>query len=220
MGTPTRSTFVIPNATVTDTPAKMKSTLTARAFTNGLEEGRKAVMLDLGHAIPAVSVKYFQTALLPPIRRDLNVNNIITRLRHAGYLNKKKRWIEFFKKEPSKALPLENNVFEDFERIADVVLEAAGTAITSWAAAHPNEVQQDARPTTKFQCNPNDTPESKSRDNTSKPDSFAVLNPCAPFSQPITLSTPNHPGVLWDDIVAPGEFKKKTTVADINDVSN
>lgn len=48
-----------------------------------LEEGRKAVMQDLGYSIPMLSVDYFKSALLPPLREGLTVDNIVQRLSHA-----------------------------------------------------------------------------------------------------------------------------------------
>lgn len=216
MGTPTRSTFSLLNAIITDTPPKPKHTLTTPAFTNGLKEGRKAVMNDLEFAIPVVHMTYFQTALLPPLRVGLNVDDIVTRLQKAGHLNKEKCWTTLFRVQPSKAHALENDVFQDFEHIATAVRRAAGEALTSWAEAHPDE---DVRPTALFRCNSNMTPMYGTRKNVSKPDCYASLDPDAPLSKPTAMKTSGPPRVLWDDIVAPGEFKKAVTAGSIHDVS-
>lgn len=220
MGTPTRSTFALPtgpaNATITDTPPKPKHTLTTPAFTDGLKEGRKAVMNDLGFAIPVVNMTYFQTALLPPLRMGLDVDDIITRLQEDELLNHERRWTTLFRVQPCKARALENDVFQDFEHIATAVRRAAGEALASWAEAHP---KTDVRPTALFKCNPNMTPMSGTRENVSKPDCYAVLDPDAPLSKPTAMKTHGPPRVLWDDVVAPGEFKKVVSAESIHDVS-
>lgn len=223
MGTPTRAGFDKQLTVLTDTPVKSKSTLTAPAILNGLEQGRQAVMRDSGSAIRMVSVAYFHSALLPPLRSGLDVDDIVKRLVQGGHIKGGKdadeqRW-NYFPKDPSDAKDVENKVFKDFEVIATAVCNTSQTALREWTKAKSRAKRTpfiDVRPTTIVECNPDTTPFSTLRTNTSKPDSFARLNPGTPFALPGSLT---NGSLLWDEIVVPGEFKKNSTWKDINDVS-
>lgn len=224
MGTLPRAGFDERLLVLTDTPVKSKSTLTAPAVLNGLEEGRQAVIRDSGSVIPLVPVAYFQSALLPPLRSGLDIADIVKRLVQDGHIKGGKdadeqRW-NYFPKDPSDSTYVENTVFKDFELIATAVCSTSQTALRERAKAKSRAKRTpfiDVRPTTIVECNPDTTPFSTIRSNTSKPDSFARLNPGTPFALPGSLS---NGSLLWDEIVVPGEFKKNSTWKDINDVSS
>lgn len=227
MGTRTHSNFDVQLAVATDTSVKSEAILSAPASAsgifNGLEARRRPVMNNLGYAIRLVSWTYFQSALLPPLRPGLDPADIVKRLVQAGHIKvdrdtDERRWARF-QDDPSDSKDFENAVFKNFERVADAVRETAQVVLQQWIKAQPAAQRPtiiDTRPTTIFKCNADMTSLFSLRFNTSKPDSFARLNPGTPFALPGTLT---NDSILWDDIVVPGEFKKNSGWKEINDVS-
>lgn len=199
---------------------KSKHTLTAPAILNGLDPqtGSQTGMHDLNYAIPMVSLNYFKSSLLPPLREGLYVNDIVTRLTERGHIGATGRWTRL-PGTLGEAKDFEHVVFKDFLRIATAVSETAQTALQEFAKAQlankPTAIV-DVRPTALFHCNPDMTTSLKYSSSTYKPDSYARLNPQTPFALPGRLTE----NILWDEIVVPGEFKKHATRTDINDVSS
>lgn len=228
MSTHARPSFNAQLAEVPDTLVESEAMLTAPAgaMLNGLGPGQQAVMPAKDYAGPMVSLQYFQSALLPPLRPGLDVADIVNRLVRAGHIQAYKdthwhvpRWTSF-STEPSHSGATENIVFKNFERVATAVHEISQTALREWMKAQPVAKPPaliDIRPTTIIACNSEMIPFSNLRSKTSKPDSFARLNPATPFAWPGSVSKEDR--ILWDDIVVPGEFKNYDVWHQINDVS-
>lgn len=223
MGTPPRPNFALPRMLATDTPMKSKHSLTSPAILDGLEVGRKAVMRDIGDVIPLVSIEYFQSALLPPLREAFFLDDIVDRLAQDGHIEARvvsgkaeRRW-KYFPDDPAKLRELENVVFKDFATLASAVSKTGEDILKQWSDKQParaDRILPDVRPTALFQCNPDIAPLSTQRESTSRPDSFARLNPFTPVARHSITKK-----IAWDDIVVAGEFKKEHTVKAINDVS-
>ncbi|KAI0341452.1 hypothetical protein BDW22DRAFT_1359015 [Trametopsis cervina] len=180
--------------------------VTDPAIHHGLEAGRKAVMDDVGGCIPQVPLRYFQDYLLPPLPPGIDVGRVKQELKKK--MNAKTlapisggRWTSF-KYDPSHEKnddKSENSVFAPFGGIAKAVARAAMVIIKKKGL----KTEQTAA----FYCNPNHTPSSTNRTNSSRPDGYAVLK------QPQEIRQKIH----WDNIVIPGEKKKHSSVTDVND---
>lgn len=204
----------LPNPTTNTTPQKSPNGHDPEAFA-GLEAGRTAVMADTGFSVPLVPVAYFKKNLIPPLHPDLQseVDNIVNALIKAGAIvvrrNKRgeiisKRW-KWFAKDPSKTAGKEDEVFAPFATISTHVGFQANTRLKAKGST--------AKQTAEFLCNPTMTPPSTNRDNTAKPDSYAVR-----LDRP-AKSVWNGDVPHWDDIIVPGEKKKRSGDKDFNDVS-
>lgn len=154
---------------------------------------RKNALVDLGEAIPQVPVDFFlgDDGILPPLRDDIDQELIVQSLiDNDTILNG--RWAAF-DKDPCTYSAHEDVVFADIENIAKAILEASGKKTSR---------------TLDFECNPNTSPESSTRNNNTRPDCYGILA--------------NHDGDTrkprWVDIAIPGEFKKKRRVSEENDV--
>ncbi|KAI0341438.1 hypothetical protein BDW22DRAFT_1485428 [Trametopsis cervina] len=177
--------------------------VTYPATHHGLEAGRKAVMADVGGHIPQVPLNYFHDNLLPPLPPGVDVERVKQELKKKTPAPiSGNRWTSF-KYDPSHEKnddKSENLVFAPFGVIAKAVARAAMVVIRKKGL----KMQQTAA----FYCNPNHTPSSTNRTNTSRPDGYAVLK------QP---SEVRRQEIHWDNIVIPGEKKKHSSVKDIND---
>ena len=146
-------------------------------------------------------------------------------IQHVDPKSPRLRWTQF-EVLPGQSQDIEDVVFKDFQLIANAVsthgeaaLKAANARTSGKrakkSAASREKVLQIVRPTVVFECNPSMTPMSITRNNTSKPDSYARLTPGTPLALPPRLGK----SIYWDDIVVPGEFKKQDSSTDIHDVS-
>lgn len=198
----------------TNTPVKRKAATTVQGTSRGLKLGRKAAVADTGYAVPQAPLHYFRTNLLPPLADELDVDVIVDRLIEAGDIVEVqqdddgpivRRWKDF-PEDPSLSKRKEDAVFAPFATIANRVAFHA----TADLASNDADIHQ----TVEFICNPTMTPTSTNRENTAKPDSYGVL-----LQRNNKLAEdPKVPH--WDDIVIPGEKKKRDGDNDFNDVSS
>ncbi|KAI0341450.1 hypothetical protein BDW22DRAFT_1430104 [Trametopsis cervina] len=189
-----------------DSSIPLQCAVTDLAIRYGLEAGHEAVMDDVGGCIPQVPLKYFMDYLLPPLPPGIDVERVKRQLKRKVSMRTTAaisgdRWTSF-KYDPSHEennAKSENAIFAPFAGIAKAVAQAA-MAI--------KEKGVKMKLTAAFYCNPNRTPASTNRTNTSRPDGYAVLK------QPPEL---HRQEIHWDNIVIPGEKKKHSSVTDIND---
>lgn len=182
---------------------------------SGLTGGQTFVKVDTNFSVPLVPFAYFKEHLIPPLHPDLKseVDTVVNALITAGDIvvqrNNKgeiisKRW-KWFAKSPSKTAGKEDEVFAAFATIA--------TRVGFHAKARLRAKGSTAEQTAEFLCNPTMTPRSTNRDNATKPDSYAVR-----LDRP-AKSLWNGDVPHWDDIIMPGEKKKRSRDEDFNDVS-
>lgn len=201
--TPIRAYHVRPKTA--NTPTQSRRVLTAPAINDGLKTGRDAVMSDLGPAVRRVPLTYFLSKLLPQLGYNFEeqLDAIQADLESKGAITNG-RW-SAFSIDPQDSKEQEDPTFKDFETIVNAVvksaLEVEGTSAT------------DGDQTTKFVWNPNCAPLCALRGTKSRPDGYwQFIVPTFPG----IASDPDH--VYWEDIVVPGEKKKRRTYEDLNDV--
>ncbi|KAI0089527.1 hypothetical protein BDY19DRAFT_993119 [Irpex rosettiformis] len=200
---------------LSNTPVKFKAAHTTSAISNNVEDGRNAIMTDIDLKVPLVPLSYFKDYLLPPLHDQLDVATVVGKLRQAKAIYDpeseegsdeipESRWT-LFPDDPAASYDFkEDRVFSPFARLAKAVAKQAKTLF------HERGVDPEPEQTVTFLCNPTMTPESTNRHNTSKPDSYGVLvERC--------VDTDEGKAPHWDDIVVPGEKKKRSRVADSND---
>jgi hypothetical protein len=183
-----------PDKLPTSTPSVAKlAQQTAPAHFN-LERARSIVLLDLGEAIPQVTVDYFFDYLLPKLPDNIDFSTVLDNLKepserdgeHVATLHNN-RWT-CFPVDPIHDKGWENDIYRRLEELTQSIHEAAGLA-------------NNAR-TVVFKCCPNGVPSSSHRDNSSRPDAYAI-DAGADFKR-----------AEWHQIALPAEFKKNDTEAD------
>ncbi|KAI0342412.1 hypothetical protein BDW22DRAFT_1357756 [Trametopsis cervina] len=195
-------------------PSRCAQTLPA--VFGGLDSARDAVMTDAGSRIPQVPFDYFRHNLLPPLHPTLDVGRIIEELRKNGTIKDivhgdttESRWASF-PVDPADSKASENKTFAPFADIADAVAKAAFDTQVKKKKERKGKKTKTFPLTqrTTFVCNPNRTPPSTNRSNSSMPDGYALL------TKPLV---PRRDITHWDNIVIAGEKKKHSTSKDIND---
>jgi hypothetical protein len=199
-----------------------------------LDNGRTAVLEELGRSIPEVSVDDFIHKCLPAI--DVDINLIVEKL-HTDNILKDGMW-KSFPIDPANIKKIEATVFKPFEGILNIIAEY----ILKGYNLHQ---------TLEFVDNPSKAPFAE-RGNLTRPDGYGLLKdtlkksirvpenatkgkkPVRKADVPVSTSTrtsrkntkrkhttPKSPVVddHWDDIAIPFEFKKTNTDADVADVS-
>ena len=118
MGTPPPSTEPQLNAASNSTPIRQpKHVIKTSVITSGLESGRKAVMEDIGYAVPEVPMSYFQESLLPPLRPEFgDLSDILARLKASGHIDDG-RWALF------KTLPAQSK--QQAKGTEDVMIDSS-----------------------------------------------------------------------------------------------
>ncbi|KAI0086804.1 hypothetical protein BDY19DRAFT_1074371 [Irpex rosettiformis] len=191
---------------------------TTSAVSNNLDDCRNSFMKDVALSVPLVPLSYFKDHLLPPLHDQLDISAIVDRLWKAKDIYKpdaedgstetpKKRWTLFPADPVASKKFKEDAVFSPFAQLANVVAKQAKSLFY--------ELGVDPAPeqTVTFLCNPTMTPESTNRHNSSKPDSYGVL-----VERSVDTGDEKK-APHWDDIVVPGEKKKRSRAADFNDNS-
>lgn len=180
----------------TPTYAKFAQQTAPAAY--NLERARPIVLLDLGESVPQVPVGYFEDHLLPPLPPDVDMENVLARLRQPRsedglqVASAQGSRLRGFSVDPVKDKRWELDIFDRFEDATRAIHEATGLP--------------DDRRSVEFRCNPNTLPKSSNRENSSRPDSYAIEVGVQPN------------GAEWQRIAIPGEFKKSE--ADADDVSS
>lgn len=185
-----------------NSPNRQKHSTTSEAINGELEQSRQAVLKDANLSVPLVPVSYFKKSLLPRLRKGLDADEVVDKLRDVGHITPKGR-LKVFKQSPSQTPGTEDSVFKSFGKVTGFVATQARYLL--------RKAKTNTKHTAEFCCNPTMTPQSTNRHSTSKPDSYGVL-----VNRTVCNTPKNAPH--WDDIVVAGKKKKKGTIADVNDV--
>ena len=191
--TPPRAT---PSPIAPDTVLRLRHTGTPSYRTGDLLRGRVVVLKDLG-PIPVVPLKYFNSAALPPLRNDFDVQNIERALQASGQITSG-QWREY-QSNPSNGSANEEDYYKHLCSIFTAVTKQAkkGT-VTS--------------PTVDFIQKPNSAPMSE-RANSSRPDGYMLLK------NKKSVKSGTNSRDFWDDVAVSFEFKKYGKDKDKQDVS-
>ena len=190
-------------SSVSDTPYKAKNAKSAPViYADGLDDCQDAVVEDVGPAVPQVTVQWFMDNIMPRLRPNLDISAVIQKLKdNKTILSKSGTWADF-PTAPAECLEHEDDVFDSLETVAAAIGKAARAV---WSTKR--------KPAVVFKCRPRDTPVSKRRINSSRPDGYGLY----------IKHRSNHGNrkrVFWETIVSPWEAKKKERIEDINDVSS
>jgi len=191
--TPPRTT---PSSIAPDTIPRSRHTSTPSYRTGDLLRGRVAVLKDLGQ-IPVVPLKYFNSAALPPLRNDINVQKIERALQASGQITSG-QWREY-QSNPSNGSANEEDYYK--------YLCSIFTAVTKQAKKGTG-----TGPTVDFIQKPNSAPMSE-RANSSRPDGYMLLK----NKKSVKSETDSRD--FWDDVAVSFEFKKYGKDKDKQDVS-
>lgn len=175
-------------------PMKPSKARTA-ATQSSLAQERENLLLDLDETVPEIDRSFFETHLLPPspLPSGVTTESIVANLIASGHAKVEEGWKRW--RQPSDSTASEDKFFGKFEFLAEDILSACRNV--------------PLVKTTRFLCNPKAKPESSSRENTSKPDAYALRNP---VESSVTTS------LRWVDVAVPAEFKKTNHRADREDV--
>ncbi|KAI0916615.1 hypothetical protein AcW1_010385 [Taiwanofungus camphoratus] len=154
-----------------------------------LEEGRVAVIQELGESIFEVSVQFFLDNIFPPLRPEFDLDRVIQTLKDQNDILQSGRW-RSFPVNPAASWSNENVTFKPLEDMVRQIAMAGGLG--------GNGRLLD------FENNPNHTPKSELRDSTSRPDGYLILRD-------------KQDGVHWTDIALCAEYKKGKSINDRND---
>ncbi|GJE95078.1 hypothetical protein PsYK624_112570 [Phanerochaete sordida] len=166
------------------------------------------MLYDLQETVSEVPKEYFRTDLLPPLREDIHLHDVVGRMKRRGHITGD-RWtlwpqdpcetVDDTKTTKSKIVH-EDIIFKPFETLADQVLRAALNL--------PDNQDTSPLPATcLFLCNPSGVPQSIVRSYNSRPDAYAIR----------AGATAQGGRIQWADIATPGEFKTKSPGPDTND---
>ncbi|KAI0924108.1 hypothetical protein AcV5_010537 [Taiwanofungus camphoratus] len=191
MGEPQSSPTTPPtkNIPLPDTPAVRKCTQDPSYLDGDLEEGRVAVIQELGESIFEVSVQFFLDNIFPPLRPEFDLDRVIQTLKDQNDILQSGRW-RSFPVNPAASWSNENVTFKPLEDMVRQIAMAGGLG--------GNGRLLD------FENNPNHTPKSELRDSTSRPDGYLILRD-------------KQDGVHWTDIALCAEYKKRKSIDDRND---
>ncbi|KAI0086022.1 hypothetical protein BDY19DRAFT_996208 [Irpex rosettiformis] len=199
LSTPIRRNFPATSPPAHDTPSKPKYTVSAPAIRGHVEQGRDALIGDLGSSIHQAPLEWFKSNILPPLPLGLHLPSVLRTLKTDGHITKEGDWSAFIG-NPANSTLHEDLVYAPFATVA--------TAIGKVAADKLPDTQQ----TVAFRCNPHLVPVSNLRENRSRPDGYGVYTAHENY-QP----QEDDSAIRWEFIVAPGEKKKNENNTDYND---
>ncbi|KAI6111275.1 hypothetical protein F5141DRAFT_1046996 [Pisolithus sp. B1] len=181
-----------------DTGPRPKRSSSSEYRSGDFNLGRSPVLSDLGE-IPSVSLEYFKSAALPPLRQQIDVTKLKESLQRDAtvWSNTSKRWAEF-ETDPKKSGKHKGETFKSLSKVFDaVVREASKTAGT------PAKL--------RFASRPMEAPKS-GRTNSTRPDAYLLLVDKKTVDVPegkkahASEELPDS----WDDIAVSFEFTKGT----------
>lgn len=154
-----------------------------------LDKARHNVILDLDEKIPEVKKTFFCDNLLPPnpLPTGTAISDVISVLKAARDISVDGNWNGWA--PPSATNGTEDDIFSKLAGLTHTICQASGIV----------GVQR----TTTFKCNPSSTLMSKTRNNSSKPDCYAILT-----NSPLLVDPHAVGRYHWLDVAVPGEFKK------------
>ena len=165
---------------------------------------RANILRDLGEKVSEIDLQFFYDHLLPPspLTGRPTLSRVLKRLQNTGKIQKQQPgyWTNWTK--PSSCPENENQVFKKLEELTKVIRDASGLG-------------HDTR-TIDLACNGAISLKSHARDNTSKPDCYAIRYPEA--QRRLVKDKVGKDQPLWLDVAVPGEFKKSMGTGTFNDV--
>ena len=171
--------------TQNETPSRPRQSYSSRYRAGHLSDARSVVIEDLGD-IPLVSVEFFTSNVLPPIRDNIlvNIKASLVAKKHI----EENRW-SGFPQSPKATGLVETQAFSAFPIMVDHIVQTASTFI-------------DSKPTLEFVYKPNEAPVSE-RNNATRPDGQLELKDKKSVGEVSSSGEKSH----WEDIVLPCEFK-------------
>lgn len=159
------------------------------AYLQGATDARRqAVIEDIGKAIPQVPVSYFMKALVPKVRRGINVDKTMKKLKKDGDIVDG-HWA-VLPDDPKKAPLKEDDYFKSLVDVARKIVSASGGKEKDQLL---ELVQQ-----------PSESPEAYTRTSETRPDGCFVLK-----ERPARLQ--------WKDVALCAEYKKRDRQGDKDD---
>ncbi|KAI6021147.1 hypothetical protein EDC04DRAFT_2901404 [Pisolithus marmoratus] len=181
--------------TTPDTVPKPKHTSLAAYRSGDLALGRTAVLRDLGD-IPSVSLDYFKSAALPPLRERIDIDKIKESLQRDAevWSQASNQWVGFAK-EPKDSEQSEDMTFKPLSNIFDAVVRKATVAGTQAKL--------------RFVSRPSESPLSE-RSNATCPDAYLLLleKKSVDTQNDKKNHAKNSNPDSWDDIAVSFKFKK------------
>jgi hypothetical protein len=162
-----------------------------------LEDARFAVLEDLGSSIPEVPLQDFMKFLVPP-QPQFDVVATINTLKSDIILSASGRWT-VFDNEPKDQRAAGNDVFKPitniFKKVVDAIIKHSDTDLTGDCSL------------INFLQNPNSTPKSEDRHNSSRHDGYMLVK-----------DRLDKRAVSWADVVLSCEYKKQGGDEQLDDV--
>lgn len=168
-----------------------------------LDRCRDDIVRDLNENVSVIDTQFFFDHLLPPspLQESRTADDVVNKMKESGTIDGQ-RWAGW--QNPSASAGVnEGKVFGKLSDLTKAIIRTAGLKGT---------------PTVDFVCNGAISLASYTRNNSSKPDCYAILNPKVARRRFVAdkLGTKQP---LWLDVAVPGEFKKAMTPDGFNDVS-
>lgn len=182
-----------PLSKLLETPYSISKTLGRQFSGASLDGKREMICYDVGPVTRQVPIDYFLQHLLPPVRAQINLVQLVEKLKNEG-----KIFDGRFSELPDDPIDIhgtEIRIFAPVGTIANDIIKAA-----RW---------DGAKVKVKFFNKGNITPTSKNRPWSAKPDFIGLLTPCKENEKP-----------EWVHIVVSAEFKISDSPDAVYDVSS
>ncbi|KAI5116303.1 hypothetical protein M0805_004644, partial [Coniferiporia weirii] len=147
-------------ASLKNTSAKVRSVDQLSYLTGALEEGRSAVIDNMGRAIPEIDSRFFLENILPPLRDGFNPTDIVNSLGEDGDIING-YWKSFGKQPKNRDVTHESLVLDQLASLFDTIVQAA------------NKKSHTHGQTLTLRINPNPTPSEKEGAN--RPGGYMIL---------------------------------------------
>ena len=185
-------------------PHKSHRAGTAPPWTS-FAKSRGSLFWDLDEVVLEVKTSFFIDNLLPPcpLPARRTVKTVVRQLKRSRELEQKEvgrlyTWRNW--DLPSASSEYEDVIFAPFAGLAKTIQDTSGITTP---------------PLIQFKCNPAFPLTSHARMNTSKPDCYGICSDARFETDPRT----GKAQPCWFDVAIPGEFKKRRSESDRNDVS-
>ncbi|KAI0942787.1 hypothetical protein AcV7_010360 [Taiwanofungus camphoratus] len=159
-------------------------TSTASYVTGNLNQGRTALLIDIGESVPQISIESFLNNILPPLPEEVDVDEVIAKLKKQGHITRSNRW-RAFTVDPRHSRLTEDKAFDPLKEISNAIVKATAKLTR---ADYVLELQN----------NPNVIPSSYTRSSKTRPDGCLILRR-------------RGDAIRWADIGLSCEYKKLTS---------
>ncbi|KAI0922904.1 hypothetical protein AcV5_009769 [Taiwanofungus camphoratus] len=159
-------------------------TSTASYVTGNLDQGRTALLIDIGESVPQISIESFLNNILPPLPEEVDVDEVIAKLKKQGHITRSNRW-RAFTVDPRHSRLTEDKAFDPLKEISNAIVKATAKLTR---ADYVLELQN----------NPNVIPSSYTRSSKTRPDGCLILRR-------------RGDAIRWADIGLSCEYKKLTS---------